>query len=132
LDEPISNCKEPLGTEYVCYSEEECNEYFRGYGAVVVERIHMQRYHGWYPDVDTHIVRINVFSEDTGWYWIGKIEARRAGDEKIHMKMWLDTYDMDCNLLHSGFREGQLTQRKPPEKEKSYEPNSFKLKTLGR
>jgi hypothetical protein len=61
------------------------------------------------------------------------IWAKRAGDEKVHMKMWLNIYDMDCNLLHKGFREGQLTQKHPEKKEKkSYEQNNFKLKTLGR
>lgn len=115
------DCKQPKGTEYVCYSEEECNEYFRGYGSVIVERIYTQRYHDWYPESPVHIVHINVFDDSSNMYYIGMIWAKRAGDEKIHMKMWLNIYDMDCNLLHKGFREGQLTQKKPPKKEKKYE-----------
>ena len=124
------NCKEPSGREYVCYSDEECGKYFRGFGAVVVERIHMQRYHGWYPNVKTHIVDINVFQDHTGWYFLGRIEAERAGDEKIQMKMLLNIYDMDCNLLHEGSRQGQLTQKKEYKKEKLYEQNSSKIKAL--
>jgi len=116
--------------EYVCYSDEECGKYFRGFGAVVVERIHMQRYHGWYPGVKTHIVNINVFQDHTGWYFLGRIEAERAGDEKIQMKMLLNIYDMDCNLLHEGSRQGQLTQIKEYKKEKSYEQNRFEIEAL--
>lgn len=130
-DEPSFDCESPDGMEYVCYSDEECDNYFRGYGAVVVERIYMQRYHGWYPGIDTHVVNINVFSDHNSWTCVGKIEAKPVGENEIYMEMWLNTYDMDCNLLHKGYRAGQLTQKKQP-KEKLYEQNSLKLKAIRR
>ena len=127
------DCNNPQGREYYCYSEEECGQFFAGYGAVVIDRIYHQRYKGWYPNVDIHVVHVNVVAEyDTGWYYIGRIEAKRAGDEKIWMKFILNIYDMDCNLLHSGEREGYLNQAKPIEEKKSYEQNSFKLEATRR
>jgi len=129
---PKIDCNQPLGREYVCYSEEECGKYFRGYGAVAAHRIHMQKYHDWYKGVVVHVIHINVFDDKNSWYWLGRIEAVPYGEDKIYMKMWLDTYDIDCNKLHGGYKEGTTRQLGKCKKEKSYEQNSFKLKTLGR
>lgn len=126
------DCKNPPGQEYICYNEENCDDYFRGYGAVIVERIFMQRYHGWYPGIKTHVIPINVFADHSNTYYLGKFEVTQAGENKIHMKMWLNIYDMDCSLLHEGFREGQLTQKKPVKEKKSYEQNSYELKAIRR
>lgn len=131
-DKPEINCEQPQGREYVCYSEAECGEYFKSYGSMVAHRIHMQKEHGWYDGVETHIVHINVFDDKNRWYWIGRIEAKQHGEDRIYMKFWLNTYDEDCVMLHSGYRDGTIRQLESCKREKSYEQNYFKLKDAGR
>ncbi len=96
------NCENPEGIEYICYSDKECLEYFRGYSAVVEHRFHIPQ---WYPE-KTQTVHINIFVDHLSVYLIGKITATRQSDNRIYQVVQTETYDLECNLLEEGYKEG--------------------------
>ncbi len=100
------NCKVPEGIEYTCYSDEECSEYIKGYSSIVTQRFHMQDQHGWYPEEKVQTVYINLWADHLNMQLLGKIEAERREDKRIYVRVWTESYDIECNLLDKGYDEG--------------------------
>ncbi len=98
----LFDCQQPEGIEYTCYSDEECFEYFKGYSAIVKHRFHIPQ---WYPE-KTQTIHINVFADHLSVYLIGKITATRQSDNRIFQVVQTETYDLECNLLEEGYKEG--------------------------
>ncbi|MHA1949363.1 MAG: hypothetical protein ACW99G_05145 [Candidatus Thorarchaeota archaeon] len=106
----VADCANPEGYEYVCYDEDECLEYMKGYGGIVSNRFYMQKNKGWYPGVKVMTVPINLFNDAEGLYFIGKIAAELVGG-KIYMKMWLNICDLEFNVVHEAYTEGFKGQK---------------------
>lgn len=103
------DCNFPEGREYTCYTDKECSEYFSGYNAVVLNRFDSQKY-GWWKDVDVHVVYINLWADHKDFLFLGRLEAERVTDGRIWMRMWLEVYNLECELLHQSYREDFIVQ----------------------
>ena len=123
------DCINPEGRSYDCYTDEECREYWSGYNAVIQHRFDMLKKHGWY-DTPQQIVYINLWADHKELLFLGKIVAQKRMDGRIWMQMWLEVYNLQCELLDKSYKEGYTIK---PEKEiPDYEPNSFELEAFGR
>jgi hypothetical protein len=98
------NCDIPEGINYECYSDEECSEYFKGYSAIVKDRFQS------YPET-TQTIYINVWADHLQVSLLGKIEATKQPDDRIYQKVWTETYDIECNLLEKGYKEGYRVEK---------------------
>lgn len=107
---PQFNCNIPEGIEYICYSDSECTEYIKGYSAVLSHRFKS----GWYQKEEVQIIHINLFADHTGVQLLGKIEAEQHEDGRIYVKVWTETYDLECNLLEKSYDEGYRKCLKDP------------------
>lgn len=96
------NCNLPEGKEYTCYTDKECSEYMKGYSSVVTHR--MVDPDGWYPE-KIQVVHINLWVDHKNFQILGKIVAERR-EGKDYIKVWTETYDIECNLLDKGYDEG--------------------------
>lgn len=108
LDETQFDCEFPEGRDYECYSDEECNETMRGYGAVMVHRFHMKEKEGWYKDIDVQIVPIHLWIDHESLLLLGRLEGEMHSNGKLFMKLWTETYDLECELLDTGYAESYM------------------------
>jgi len=102
----ILSCESPEGYEYICYSDEECAEYFAAYSAVITERYEGQK-HGFYTDTgDYQVVHMNLFVDHKSYSIIGRFECQKQKDGRIYVKVWTIICDIEQNLINEGYSEG--------------------------
>lgn len=123
------DCKTPEGRSYWCYNDEECFEYFNGYNMVLRDRFEMLRKHK-VLDKPVQMVYINLWADHKELQFLGKMTGERKMDGRIWFRMWLEVYNINCELLDKSYKEGYLVP--PAEEEQDYEQNSFELKALRR
>ncbi len=110
-DKTQFDCEFPEGRDYECYSEEECEKHMRGYGAVMLHRFIMKKKAGWYKDVDVQVIPIHLWMDHNSALLLGKIEGEVHPNGKLFMKIWTETYDLECELLDSGYAEGYAGEK---------------------
>ncbi len=110
-DKTQFDCEFPEGRDYECYNEEECEEYMRGYGAVMLHRFIMKKKRGWYKNVDVQVMPIHLWMDHNSALLLGKIEGEVHPNGKLFMKIWTETYDLECKLLDSGYAEGYAGEK---------------------
>ncbi len=98
------DCKQPEGREYICYSDEECIEYVKGYVGVLKHRIFMQKKYEWYKGVKTHTTHINLWMDHKNTLMVGIMSLTPVGKEKT-FEISTEMYDMDCNLIHKAHKK---------------------------
>jgi hypothetical protein len=108
---PQFNCEIPEGRSYDCYSDEQCKEFMSGYSCMISHRYEMQDKYGWFPGSHQEIY-VNLWCDHKDMLILGKIETDRKEDGRIYMKMWTEVYDLNCNLLDSGYKEGYRIKKK--------------------
>ena len=102
----VTNCLLPEGREYVCYSDKECNEYLKGYNAVMTMRYSQPgEFFGLGQGEEHPVVWINLYWDHLNMLMLGKMEAEKR-DGKWYIKQWIAIYDSDCQLLHEDYAEG--------------------------
>ena len=107
----ILNCEQPEGKRYVCFSDEECTELFKGYSIIFKMRVEE---HG-----ETHpVIHMNIYADHTGLTLVGRIEGglreHPTGGKRWYQKMWTIVCNDEGTIVHENYAEGFRT-------EKSYE-----------
>ena len=99
------NCEVPDGRSYECYDDKECSAFLDGYPRILIERFKDRDRWGWYPE-EVQTVYYNLWADHKNLQLLGKIEAERKEDGRIYMRVWTEVYDVECNLLDKGYKEG--------------------------
>jgi len=107
----ILNCLAPEGTEYVCYSDEECIEYLKGYSAVFSMKVAKPGDCYGLGQGETHpVVHMNLYYDHKGLTLIGRIEGEKRehpkGGKRWYMQMWTIVCDDNGNILNEEYSEG--------------------------
>ena len=104
--EPADECMNAKGWEYVCYNDEECNQYVRGYSGILYERFASGMYDKE-DGKDKTTVHINLFYDHLGMSMIGTLSAERR-DNKVWLVLDAVMYDIMCNVLHENKKESYV------------------------
>lgn len=108
---PTTTCEQPEGYEYICYSNEECTQYIKGYTGVLLERL----ISGMYDEEDGKqktTVYINLFYDHLNVYLIGTLSAEVIEYKGIYLILDAGMYDMDCKLLKKVEQRGYIQRGK--------------------
>jgi hypothetical protein len=99
----ILNCDKPEGKRYICFSDKECSELFKGYSMIFKMRVEE---HG-----ETHpIIHMNIYADHTKLLLVGRIEGELrqhpTGGMKWYQKMWTIVCNEDRSIVTEQYSEG--------------------------
>lgn len=107
----ILSCEKPEGEEYVCYSNEECLEYMKGYSAVFQMRTaEPGKFYGLGQNESNPVIHINLFYDHRQWTLIGRIEGEKiehpTGGMRWYQKVWTIMCNEEGKIIEEGYSEG--------------------------
>lgn len=106
------DCMHPAGYEYICYDNDECNDYIRGYAGIIYERFRSKMYDKEDGKEKT-TVAINLFYDHLGMSMIGTLSGEIQGN-RILLTLDVVMYDIECKVLHKQKRSEYVPWRSQP------------------
>jgi hypothetical protein len=107
----ILDCENPEGREYVCYSDNGCIDYLKGYSALLTMKYsEPHEFHGLGEAQERPVVHINLYWDHKRLLMLGRWEAEKrehpSGDKAWYVQSWIAIYEDDCSLNHEEYSEG--------------------------
>jgi len=104
----ILSCEQPEGKGYVCFSDEECNELFKGYSVIFKMRVEE---HG-----ETHpVIHMNIYASHTKLLLVGRIEGELrehpTGGMRWYQKMWTIVCNEEGTVVNEQYAESFRTEK---------------------